>query len=104
MFGPRFSRFSGFLHRYTSTLDFTPAVPDFVPAELPARYAIKFIPAVSEFTPAVSVPPAVVASPVSHVTTVSAPAPASVTATEYSIVSSANFVFPSSTPCIGTTK
>ena len=59
----------------------------FVPAELPARYAIAFVPAVSAFAASGYVPfvPAVSAS-------------ASVPSSDYSVVSSVNFVIP--TTCI----
>ena len=51
----------------------------FVPAELPPRYAIDFVPALPVLT---SVP---------------APAPNSVSSTDYSVISSANFTIPIST-------
>ena len=59
----------------------------FVPADLPARYAIGFVPAVSAFNPAF--PPSVSYTP----------------STDHSVVSSANFVVPvvpvSPPSCIG---
>ena len=58
----------------------TPTAPAFVPAELPARFAINFIPA----NPSCSAPPVV-----SHVFPA---APASI---DYSVISSANFIVPS---------
>ena len=93
-----------------------PVAPVFVPAELPPRYAISFVPAAA-ITPGsvnaaspvvVSVPP----SPYSVVSSanVAVPvpsAPRSATSSPFSVVSSANFVFPatsaSSTHCMPTT-
>ena len=82
-----------------------PVAPVFVPAELPPRYAISFVPpvsAVSSVTSVVdSVAPAVI--PVSPI--------GSAPSTDYSIISSVNFVAPSvtipvssSSSCIGPTQ
>ena len=105
-----------------------PNAPAFVPAEVPPRYAIDFVPAVSAVTPMPVVVPAVsnVPSVVSAVTTfVPAEFPAryaikfvpaivpdvppvspvivSSSSSSYSVVSSANFVIPSSpTYCMPT--
>ena len=74
------------------------SAPVFVPAELPPRYAISFVPAVNAqvSASASALPP-------------SAPAPTS--SSDYSLVSSVNFVVPSaaipvslSSSCIGTTQ
>ena len=55
----------------------------FVPAELPARYAIAFLPAVSASDSDASI----VVNPVM-------PVPGPVSSSAYSVVSSANFVIP----------
>ena len=80
--------------------------PVFVPAELPPRYAINFVPADIPLFPRAS---SVVPSPVTPVTsflTVVPDVPASpVIVSSYSVVSSANFVVPSPSPsyCMPTT-
>ena len=69
----------------------------FVPAELPARYAIEFVPAASDL-PATDFEPAV-SAPVPDLTVTDLPVtsvPVSVSgSSDYSVVSSANFVIPS---------
>ena len=69
-----------FCHIYEFHNPTTPTVPAFVPAELPARFVIGFVPARVPGSPSFSAP-----SVVSH----TFPASASV---DYSVVSSANFV------------
>ena len=91
-----------------------PNAPVFVLAELPPRYAISFVPAVSALP--------VTASPAVPVIAVSVPSVSCVTSTatvssiDYSVVSSANFVLPtvsatsasisssSSSSCIGPSR
>ena len=86
-----------------------PNAPVFVPAELPPQYAIDFVPAASTLpvssTPVVpvSTPDAVVVIPVFPI--------GSAPSTDYSIISSVNFVVPSvtipfssSSSCIGPTQ
>ena len=70
-----------------------PNAPVFVPAELPPRYAINFVPAL----------------PVSPVASTAIPVfPIGSASTDYSVISSANFVVPSavssSSSCIGPTQ
>ena len=90
--------FFSHLYEFHNSVQVVP-VPVFVPAELPARYIVNFVPAAIPLyasAPA-SVPVSALALPVSS---------------DYSIVSSINFVIPSSTTvhvnppssCIGTTQ
>ena len=70
-----------------------PNAPVFVPAELPPRYAISFVPAVSA-VPVIASP----AVPVIAVPSVSVPIPVLTSASVpvgYSVVSSVNFIVPS---------
>ena len=89
--------FIGHLHEFHNPVRNTPV---FVPAELPPRYAINFVPAVSSPVSPELVPDVqnnVVVIPVSPI----GPAPS----TDYSIISSVNFVPVSSSPsCIGPTQ
>ena len=72
----------------------TPSAPVFVPAELPTRYMINFVPAsaVSVSLSAVSVSDTPISlSAVSRTSDISVPYPSS---TDYSVISSVNFVAP----------
>ena len=77
-----------------------PNAPVFVPAELPPRYAINFVPAHASASPAV--PPVTSLPAVLLVLPVLPVAPSGSVSTEYSVISSVNFVVPPST-CIETT-
>ena len=78
--------------------------PAFVPAELPPRYAISFV-------PAISVPPVqIVSSPVANAPVIVSSLPTDVallvpSSADFSVISSANFVpVFTSHSCIGTTQ
>ena len=105
----KLERFFCHIHEFHNPV---PKAPAFVPAELPPRYAINFVPAVNASVFATPVAPpvpainaSVFASPVVHsVPSVSAsPVVPSISSTDYSIISSTNFVADSSSPsnCIG---
>ena len=83
-----------------------PIAPVFVPANLPPRYVINFVPAINTPVSDTSVHASDISVPASDSAHVSGSTHVSdltpVAATKFSIVSSANFVVPSSpTPCIG---
>ena len=79
----------------------------FVPAELPARYNIAFVPASTSVPVTVSVPTSTYVSvPVSAPATPAVPVISSAApSTDYSAISSVNFAIPVSSPsCIGQTQ
>ena len=82
------------------------SVPDFIPAELPPRYAINFVPASHAAERSAVSPASVVSNNVSATPPV-APNNVSDDAADFSVVSSVNFIpasFFTSSPCIGTTQ
>ena len=98
---------SFFGHLYEFHISDTPISSSHIPAELPDRYAIAFVPAstsvpilVSAST-SVSVPVSVTAASDAPVIPSVIPSPS----TDYSVISSVNFAFPTSSPsCIGQTQ
>ena len=88
--GERLANFFYAIHQF-----FVPSVPAnvFVPAELPARYAIEFVPAAAVVTPPVTSSSVVSYSAVSTSVTATAPAIASsASSSDYSVVSSVNYI------------
>ena len=86
--GERLANFFYAIHQL-----FVPSVPAnvFVPAELPTRYAIEFVPAVAVVTPPVTSSSVVYSA--TDYSAVSAPAIASsASSSDYSVVSSVNFI------------
>ena len=80
-----------FCHMY-EFLNPVPNATSFVPAELPPRYAINFVPAIVSSSPVAAV--SVSSSSSSTPPVVSSPAISSSSPSSFSVISSANFVFP----------
>ena len=93
--------FFGHMYDFHISVQVTPAPSFHIPAELPARYAIAFVPASTSVSVPVSVPAISAAAPAIPVT----PSVISSPSTDYSVISSVNFAVPISSPsCIVQTQ